>query len=372
MTKTFTRRSIFGAAVCTAAAFLMGAPAAQAANGLEHLEGKRITWTVPFGEGGGSDGLARLFQPYLQDKLGATVVVLNQPGGGSVTGVNKFTREAKTDGTDLLIASTSTFVNYTMAADKVRYNPLTWEPVMGLPRGAVIYANPEKTGVMGGGKDVVGDVMKLREAKPTIGGKSPSSSELLDLVVMELFGIEPNAVFGLSTSGKRQAFLRGEFAINQDGTGVFIEKIRNSNEGAPGIGIFTYGMLDADGTIKRDPDLPELPTIPEALEAVYGAIPDTPAYQAYLNLSNRKVPLSKVIALPEGTPQDIVDGYIAVFKEIASMPEMKEALKEEIGSMPPHYGEQTRAALRGGLDMKDSTAEWLNAFSEKNFGTSLF
>ena len=42
---------------------------------------------MPFKEGGGSDTLARLLQPHLQEALpgNPTVIILNQPGGGSVT-----------------------------------------------------------------------------------------------------------------------------------------------------------------------------------------------------------------------------------------------------------------------------------------------
>ena len=61
--------------------------------------GKKITIIVPFKEGGGTDGLARLFAPYLQKELPGNpdVIVLNQPGGGGVTGSNKFQRtELKT------------------------------------------------------------------------------------------------------------------------------------------------------------------------------------------------------------------------------------------------------------------------------------
>ena len=72
------------------------------------FSGKKITIITPFKEGGGTDGLARLFAPYLQKELPGNpdVIVLNQPGGGGVTGSNKFQRTAAKDGTVLGMGST--------------------------------------------------------------------------------------------------------------------------------------------------------------------------------------------------------------------------------------------------------------------------
>ena len=90
------------------------------------FSGKKITIITPFKEGGGTDGLARLFAPYLQKELPGNpdVIVLNQPGGGGVTGSNKFQRTAAKDGTVLGMGSTSTFVAYAIGGDKVKYDPI--------------------------------------------------------------------------------------------------------------------------------------------------------------------------------------------------------------------------------------------------------
>ena len=55
------------------------------------LSGKTVTILVPFREGGGSDTLARFLQPHLKAALPGNpdIVVLNKPGGGSVTGVSR-------------------------------------------------------------------------------------------------------------------------------------------------------------------------------------------------------------------------------------------------------------------------------------------
>ena len=72
------------------------------------FSGKTIEWIVPFREGGGTDRLTRILQPKLAALLpgNPTVLVLNQPGGGSIKASNKFHRSAPSDGTMLFTAST--------------------------------------------------------------------------------------------------------------------------------------------------------------------------------------------------------------------------------------------------------------------------
>jgi tripartite-type tricarboxylate transporter receptor subunit TctC len=52
-------------------------------------EGERISFIVAYGEGGLYDVFARTAAPYLEQELGATVVVENHPGAGGLTAANE-------------------------------------------------------------------------------------------------------------------------------------------------------------------------------------------------------------------------------------------------------------------------------------------
>ena len=52
-------------------------------------EGERLSFVVAYGEGGGFDIFARTLAPYLEEELGATVVVENHPGAGGLTAANE-------------------------------------------------------------------------------------------------------------------------------------------------------------------------------------------------------------------------------------------------------------------------------------------
>ena len=67
-----------------------GDPATDApqAAGASCYEGETATFVVSFGTGGGYDQIARLMAPYLEEELGATVVVENQGGAGGLLAMN--------------------------------------------------------------------------------------------------------------------------------------------------------------------------------------------------------------------------------------------------------------------------------------------
>ena len=79
-----------------------GASEAPAADACAALEGETITLVVPYSPGGGYDSYARLIGPTLGEKVGATVVVENQPGAGGLLALNNLLT-ADADGTTLAI-----------------------------------------------------------------------------------------------------------------------------------------------------------------------------------------------------------------------------------------------------------------------------
>ena len=89
------------------------------------LEGKTVTWIVGFREGGGTDRLTRILQAKLSQHLpgNPNIIVLNKPGGGSVTASNAFQREAPNDGTMLIMASTSGILPVLLGSSVAEYNP---------------------------------------------------------------------------------------------------------------------------------------------------------------------------------------------------------------------------------------------------------
>jgi len=84
---------------------------------------KPITTIVPFAAGGTADIFARMVSDHLQKKLGATGVIENVGGAGSIIGVTRVARAAP-DGYTIGLASTSALsINPTLYGTKLSYNP---------------------------------------------------------------------------------------------------------------------------------------------------------------------------------------------------------------------------------------------------------
>ncbi len=81
------------------------APAAQAQNDeAAFFKGKTARILVGFGAGGGYDAYARMIAPVIGQRLGATVIVENMPGAGSMTAMNNV-YAAEPDGLRMMLAN---------------------------------------------------------------------------------------------------------------------------------------------------------------------------------------------------------------------------------------------------------------------------
>jgi tripartite-type tricarboxylate transporter receptor subunit TctC len=78
-----------GAAALAAAAMLVATPAGAAD---AYFKDKTITFVVGFGAGGGYDAYARMLAPYFERELGAKVIVVNKPGAGGMSALNRLSK----------------------------------------------------------------------------------------------------------------------------------------------------------------------------------------------------------------------------------------------------------------------------------------
>ena len=135
--------------------------------------------------------------------------------------------------------------------------------------------------------------------------------------------------------------------------------------------MWAYGVISEDGSLQRDPDLPDTPTFPEFYEAVTGEAPSGLGYDLQQALMNAKVMISKAIMLPPGTPDHIRDVYIEAMRVVTEDPDVVAALPREVGSMPLNFGEETQRAIAAGTSMDPAVRDWANAFLMENYDSSL-
>ncbi len=103
-------------------AALTAASVSARADEAEFYKGKTVKMIVGFGPGGGYDAYARMLAPHLTKRLGATVVVENQPGAGSLVALNRL-YAAPPDGIQMmLINGTAAALSQIVGVSAVRYD----------------------------------------------------------------------------------------------------------------------------------------------------------------------------------------------------------------------------------------------------------
>ncbi|MDQ8729735.1 tripartite tricarboxylate transporter substrate binding protein [Bradyrhizobium sp. LHD-71] len=97
-----------------------------------------ITWVVPSGAGGVTDNSARFLAKVLSEKLGQPIVVDNKPGAGGIVGTEAVA-QAKPDGYTMLYASQSTMATFPSLYKKLSYSPLkSLVPVNGMADSSLL------------------------------------------------------------------------------------------------------------------------------------------------------------------------------------------------------------------------------------------
>jgi tripartite-type tricarboxylate transporter receptor subunit TctC len=333
---TITRRAAL--ALGAGAALSFAAPVRAA-----DFSGQTIEWIIPFSPGGGSDTWARFNAPLLSKYLpgNPTVVVVNEPGGGSTKGANLFATRAKPDGLTILGTSGSTQFPYLLGDPRVRYEYKDWEIAWAAPTGGVVYTTPNS------GVASAADIAKLKGQKLVYASQGATSLDLVPLLAFKLMGLDVQHVFGFKGRGDgRLAFERGETNIDYQTSSAYLKNVVPLVEAGQAVPLFSWGVLDENGEVVRDPTFPDLPSFVEAYETLTGQKPSGPDYDAYVAFFTAGFPAQKMTFLPKGTDPDIVAAYAAAIEKMKDDPEYQANVEAVLGS----YGQVTGKAAQALFD----------------------
>ncbi|MGH1440529.1 MAG: Bug family tripartite tricarboxylate transporter substrate binding protein [Cellvibrionaceae bacterium] len=339
-------------------------------SGLIHaadFSGKTIEWIIPFKEGGGSDKWSRFYAPLLSEALPGkpTVVVKNVPGAGSTKGANQFASRAKPDGLTILGTSGSTQFPYLLNDKRVKYEYKDWNIVLASPTGGVVYVSP-KTGIKSAAE------LKTTTVPLVYGSQGATSLDLVPLLAFEMLGAPVEAIFGMKgRSAGRLAFERGEVNIDYQTSGAYISKVKPLVAFDKAVPIMSWGALNAKGEIVRDPSFPNLPSFPEVYEQAHGKKPSGPAWEAWKAFFAAGFPSQKMVFLPKGTSQDIVDAYVAAFEKVISAPDFVSKSAKRLGLYQQVTGSNAGAKLTTAINVSDDAKAWVKDWLNKKYSVSL-
>lgn len=327
--------------------------------------GETITWIIPFKVGGGSDVWSRLYAPFFKKYLpgNPTVVVRNMPGGGSITGGNHFhTRVRTRDGSNVFGSSGSTSFPYLLGNSKVRYDFSKYHIVFASPTGGVAYINP-KLGVKSA-KDLKGLTQNLQYAS-----QGATSLDIVPLLAFDMLGLKVKAIFGYKGRGSgRVAFEQGEVNIDYQTSTAYIKNVRPLVKQGLAVPLMTWGVLDDNGNVVRDPIEPDLPCFPEVYEMVHGKKPSGQAWKAWKAFFVAGFGVQKAMWLPQKTKPRVVDVFRKAASRVIDDPEFQTVVKKSLGGYPQLAGDKARKAFNQVLSVSAADKRWILKWIKDRYG----
>ena len=277
---------------------------------------KPVTLVVPFPAGSGSDALARMLAKEVTDQTGATVIIENKPGGGTVIGAQQIAKSPN-NGNYLLYTIVVTHTQNPHLFEKLPYDPFKdFTPIIQLVRSAtVLTAN--KDAPFSQTKELI-SYAKANPGKVNFGSFSlGSTSHLNGEILKRAAGIDIVHVPYKGTADASRALMAGEVQIYFDGTATAVEKWRAGQV-----------KLLGPATDKRLSVLPDLPTLAE--QGLAGL--DIVGWQG--------------IFAPGNTPPVLANQIATVFRNAMNTPKILEYIKnggnEVSGAGPKEFAKIVR------------------------------
>lgn len=255
-----------------------GAGGGGAASVADEFKGKVINFIVPYNPGGGYDAYARMVAPYLEKYTGATVVVRNVPGGGSLVGTNQL-YVSKPDGLTIgLINGVGAVTNQVFQTEGVQFdlNKFTW-------LGRMV-AEPQVTlASQKSGFQSIEDIQKAGRAIKVGSSGQGSTDHITNIAVAKAFGYQADIITGYDTSAEVDlAMVRGEVELISGSVSSKVQLVKNKD----GVPILQVG-------VKPSPEFPDVPLATDLPTP-------TPEGKEILNVLTSMLEIGRAVAAPPG------------------------------------------------------------------------
>lgn len=352
----------------TALAVAASASIASAQDGMT-LEGKTVEYVIPFSESGGSGQWANFFAPRLSEALpgNPTVVVRYRPGAGSTEGANWFQgQQDKGDGTLIFGTSGSTQFPYLLGDPRVRYEYQDWQVILASGTGGVVYLPPDLA------ERFDGDMDDLKDEFFLYGSQGATTLDLVPLLAFKMLGLQVDPVFGVDGRGSgRLMFERGEANIDYQTSSAYLANVQPLVDDGLAVPIFTWGSLDENGKIVRDPTFPDLPTFNEVCEATEGCETSGTEFDAYKAFFISGFAAQKMAYLPQSASQEVVDMYVAALREVIAQDGFAEAAEPILGIYPQQTGDAAIAANREATTITPEAKQYVLDWLKEDYGITM-
>jgi len=333
------------------------------------MAGKTVEWIIPFSETGGSAKWANFYAPLLSEALpgNPTVVVKFMPGAGSTKGANYFQAQSFEDGTTIFGSSGSTQFPYLLGDPRVKYEYGDWNVVLASGTGGVAYLPTDLAG-----KLEAGGIDGIRDVDFIYGSQGATRLDLVPLLAWEMLGLKVEPVFGIKGRGDgRLMFERGEANIDYQTSSSYLSGVAPLVEAGTAVPWFSFGALDDEGNIVRDPTFPDMPSFKEVCEAAAGCETEGDRWEAWKAFFVAGFPAQKMVFLPNGASEAAIATYTDAFNAVKARPDFAEISAKRLGVYPQLTGPAAQKALDRGTKVPAEAKAFILAWLKDRYGVTL-
>ena len=300
----------------------------------QQFSGRVVTMIVNYTAGGPTDIEARLIARYLPKYLaGATsVVVRNVGGAGGVIGVNQLGESSE--------------------RDRLNVGYFTWNPVDQIVQDPVLHVRYHDLKFIAALRSLTlvyvrrdtppgitrsADVVKTPMIKAGALGHS-SHGTLRQRLALDLLGAKHETIAGYKGLNEIElAVRRGDLHLTNTSLTLWYASVK-PNMAEPGIvmPLFQYDYERPDGTLGRNPDLPEVPAFSEVYRDVKGpsAVPGGERWQALQLLTRIMDSMYRTAFMPPNAPAAAVEEMRAAFEKLLNDAEFVADFEKIVKSKP--------------------------------------
>ncbi len=322
---------------------------------------RTIELIVPFAAGGGTDTWARSLAPILQRHLEGDVriQVINHVGASGIAGANHFSRNHSPE--TILVSSGSIFFPYLFGDSTGEYDFNDYIPIIGSPVGGVVFVSPD-TGIRSA-QDLCNTQVSF-----TYSGISASGSDIVALIAFELLELDVDALFGFGgRSTTRLMFENGESTIEYQTTPGYFANVSSLVEDGRAIPLFSFGQLDQNGDMVRDPAFPNIPSVYEVYEACNNQPPSGVIWDAYKSTLIAGFGIQKVMWVHSETPEQATSALRDAAALVAKDPLFQETAKDLIGDYDFYVGHEAQITFAAATNVPTEAITWLKSLIDEKY-----
>ncbi|MEM9784581.1 MAG: tricarboxylate transporter, partial [Pseudomonadota bacterium] len=233
--------------------------------------------------------------------------------------------------------------------------------------GGVAYLPPDLAAKMDGM-----DATALQDTDFIYGSQGATRLDLVPLLAWEMLGLSVEPVFGIKGRGDgRLMFERGEANIDYQTSSGFLNGVMPLVEGGSAVPMMTWGALDGDGNIVRDPTFPDMPTFKEVCEATPSCETSGEQWDAWKAFFIAGFPAQKMVFLPAGAPQEAIDTYTAAFEAVKARADFAEISAQRLGKYPQMTGGMAKGAMDSATQVPAEAKAFVTGWLEERYGVTL-